>query len=365
MLKTNIKRLWLISDLHFGVRTNSLEWLEIHKDYFYNFFIPLLKQNKKPDDALFVLGDVFESRQTINILILNEAIKVFTELGKILPVYIIVGNHDTYRKFTTDVNSTIVFKTIENVTVYDEVEMLESFNGKKLLMMPWQEGPEQELKVIDGNSADYLFCHTNFMGIKFNKKVEVEEGLDVKTVSKFQRVYSGHIHLTQNIQNVCMVGCVFPLTRNDIGDIKKVVVLDLETGKEAIIKNTYSPKFIKYKVDGLLNMTFEAFEKEIQNNFVDIVVDNTWVTMFPFSILMDSVSGYKKLNYVLSSLQKDYDELDEDVLDGNMKIEDLTEFYINNLNYSEDFKKSLLEATARLYKKAKKFIEEKTLGPEN
>lgn len=363
MIKTEIKRVWLLADLHFGVRTNSLEWLEIHKDYFYNFFIPMLKEKKKEGDALFVLGDIFESRQSLNIRVLNEAINIFIELSKIIPIYVIVGNHDSFARNSLDINSLIVFKNIDNITIFDNPDVLETQFGQKLLMMPWIESKEEELKCLNSNQADYLFCHTDFQGIMFNKKVEIEEGLELKAVSKFKKVYSGHIHLSQKNKNVFMIGCIFPLTRNDLGDTKKIVILDFETGKETIINNNYSPKFLKYTIDGLLERTFENFEKEIQNNFVDIIIDSTWTTKFPFSNLMDSVSGYKKLNYILSTLQRDGDgdEFDEDVVDGEMDIEDLTEFYIQNLNYSEDFKKLLLETSTKLYKKGVKYLEEKTI----
>jgi len=94
MRKINIKsaeRAWIISDIHFGVRSSSLEWLGIHEDYFYNFFIPLIKKEKKENDCLFILGDVFESRQSVNILVLNKALEIFKEISNILPDVILVG----------------------------------------------------------------------------------------------------------------------------------------------------------------------------------------------------------------------------------------------------------------------------------
>ena len=29
----NVKRVWILGDLHFGVRANSQEWLDIQKDF--------------------------------------------------------------------------------------------------------------------------------------------------------------------------------------------------------------------------------------------------------------------------------------------------------------------------------------------
>ena len=54
------KRIFLLSDLHFGVRANSLEWLENQKSFFRNFYIPYLKNNVQEGDILFILGDWFK-----------------------------------------------------------------------------------------------------------------------------------------------------------------------------------------------------------------------------------------------------------------------------------------------------------------
>ena len=77
------KRAWLITDTHLGVRNSSQEWLQIMKEFFYDFFIPLVKKEKKPGDILIHCGDVFDSRHSLNLFVLNEAIQIFEDLSKI------------------------------------------------------------------------------------------------------------------------------------------------------------------------------------------------------------------------------------------------------------------------------------------
>lgn len=84
----------MITDTHFGVRNSSIEWLDIMKEYFYDFFIPLLKREKKEGDFLVHVGDVFDSRHSLNLLVMNEGISVFEEISKVMPIVIILGNHD-------------------------------------------------------------------------------------------------------------------------------------------------------------------------------------------------------------------------------------------------------------------------------
>ena len=54
---------FVISDIHLGVRNNSLSWQENIKDYFDSFFIPLIKKNKTKDSFVLILGDVFDDRK--------------------------------------------------------------------------------------------------------------------------------------------------------------------------------------------------------------------------------------------------------------------------------------------------------------
>ena len=83
VIKQGAKRVWVLGDLHFGVRANSVEWLEIQKDFFERLFIPNLIKNVQPGDVLVQVGDTFDNRQSINIKVLNYAVDLFDFLAQI------------------------------------------------------------------------------------------------------------------------------------------------------------------------------------------------------------------------------------------------------------------------------------------
>ena len=122
------KRIFLLADLHFGVRANSLEWLENQIDFFKSFYIPYLKKNVKKGDILFILGDWFDNRQLLDIYVMNTSIDIVIDLSEILPVYFITGNHDIYKKYDTDVNSIVAFRYIPNVTIYEKPAIITDKN---------------------------------------------------------------------------------------------------------------------------------------------------------------------------------------------------------------------------------------------
>lgn len=351
MIQTSYKRAFIISDTHFGVRNGSHEWLEIMKDYFENFFIPLIKREGKPGDFVMHNGDVFDSRHSLNLLIMNEAMAAFEEIAKIMPVVIILGNHDIYRKESNDVNSAKILKWIPGITVLEEPEVMQVTNNK-LLLMPWRKSVEDEAECVTSHEADYLFCHTDVKGLRFNKFTQIEHGLDLKVMKKFKKVYSGHIHYAQSHKNFRMVGSPYHLTRSDMYNEKGIWLIDFETDKETYFKNDRSPNFMRILFEKILEMEVEDVNAMFHNNFVDILVHPKWSMNFPFSTFSDELEGYKKLEFIprTSDLDADGEPIsDEDTTLENFDVISLAERVINGTSHSQELKENLKKTVKKLY----------------
>ena len=351
MVQTDYKRAFIISDTHFGVRNGSYEWLDIMKDYFRDFFIPLLKREGKPGDFVMHCGDVFDSRHSLNLLIMNEAMQIFEELAEIMPIVIILGNHDIFRKDTNEVNSVKVFKWIPNISVFEEPEVLQVANNK-ILLMPWRKSVEAEVECVTAFDADYLFCHTDVKVLKFNKFTEVEHGLDLREMDKFKKVYSGHIHFAQTNKNFRMVGCPYQLTRSDMYNEKGIWLIDFETDKEVYFKNTVSPNFMRILFEKVLEMEVEEVNTMFTNNFVDILVHPKWSLNFPFSSFAEELNGYKKLDFIPRTTE--VDENGEIIPDTNDTLENfdvmsLAEKVINATSHSDELKENLKNTVRKIY----------------
>ena len=353
------KRCFLISDTHLGMRNNAVEWLEIVKDYFYNFFIPLLKKEGKEGDFVLHCGDVFDSRHSLGLFTLNLGVDIFEEIGKIMPVVIILGNHDIARKNTNDVNSLKAFKHIPNIHVYEEPAVIEVSN-KKLLLMPWRASKQDEMDCISANPADFLFCHTDIAGLKFNKHTEVHDGLSLEFLNTFRKVYAGHIHFAQQKGNFRMLGNPYQMTRSDMGNAKGIWCFNIETEKETFYENTLSPKFMRLMFDKLLEMEIEDINKLIKNNFVDVLVDTKWSLNFPFSMFTEEINGHRKFEFIL----RFSDENEEDFLVENesslekIDILDLASKLISGTSHSEIIKSKLMDTLRNLYNKVQNTNEE-------
>lgn len=347
------KRIWMISDTHFGVRSNSREWMDIIEDYFSNYLIPLLKSEYREGDILVHCGDTFDSRNSINLYVMNKGQQIIETLAEIMPVYIIIGNHDIFMKHTNEVNSMKLFKHTKNVTVFENPQFV-NFGAKTGMFLPWIEEHEELREFVQAakNRADILFCHTDVRGINFNRHVKIEEGNEVDTFAQYKKVYSGHIHYAQQHKNIRMLGTPYQLTRSDAGNTKSVWLLDLETFEESSWVNNYSPKFLRYRLEWLLEQTVETIQKLFNNNFVDILITPQWSLKFPFSTFTESVSGYRKISHIILSEEEASDKTDDSEVDGaaeEISIINLIENYINEMAYTDQIKEKLKSVSTGLY----------------
>lgn len=349
---SKLKRALVISDTHFGIRNSSYEWLDISKNYFYDFLIPIIKKNYKDGDFLIHCGDMFDSRSALNLFTMNSALEIFEKLAEILPIIIILGNHDIANHKSNEINSVKVLKWVPNIKVIEEPEVLEIANHK-LLFMSWRSSKQEEIKCINDNPADFLFCHTDFKGIKFNRSTEVEEGLDLKKLRNFKKIYSGHIHYSQNKGNFRMLGCPYSLTRSDIGNEKAVWLYDFENDIETKFVNDYSPKFLRLQFEAILEMSMEELTNLVKNNFVDIIVDSKWYLNFPFSTFSEELKGFRKLEFVNKFAEdsidgENYDEKETEVLD----ILQLANSVVSQTKHSDNVKEKMLLTIKKLYEEA-------------
>lgn len=350
----------MISDLHFGVRSNSPEWLKIQTDYFYNYFIPLVKQHKREGDACFILGDIFDSRQSINILVMNSCIEIFQELSSLFGesgVYVMTGNHDCWTKDSAKVHSLKCLSGIPNVHVYSEPGVVETPNSN-MLIFPWGMQFEDEKEFLESTSSDILFVHTDIKGARFNSKVQVEHGNGTDTYRRHKKVYGGHIHYRQKVNEfITLIGSPYQMTRTDIGNRKGVYLLDLESNEETFIENDYSPEFISANFDSIVDMNREQLNIIFNNKFIDLKVSRKWFEEVDIASFVLSFKNQRSIEIkeIEDSESMEMDEsFDIDFLDEatpSFDIITLAKELINSLEFDEETKNKIENKITFLYDK--------------
>ncbi|MFW6281447.1 MAG: metallophosphoesterase [bacterium] len=304
-------KIFLLSDLHFGIRSNSTEWLDNFKDFFQRFYIPWVKENVENGDILFVLGDWFDNRQLLDILVMNISIDIVGELSKILPVYFITGNHDIYKKKDTDVHSLRAFKFINNVEIFEKPIIIKN-NNASILLLPWigDRKEEEEYAKKNVNRADYIFAHTNLSGFKYDNGKEIFKGSDLVSFN-YKRVISGHIHKRQLDNNKGIyIGSPYHTKRSDIGNQKGVYIFYPKDNKLKFKENNYSPIYQKIPLTTILDKTLKECYDIFSNNYSDIIIPDEFIHLFSLPKFIDLLKDcpYKKIEAVGERQKIDDDE---------------------------------------------------------
>ncbi len=318
----NIRNIYLLGDLHFGIKNNSAEWFDIQKSFILDWFIPkIIEDGFDPNlDLLFQVGDWYHVRESTNIRISNGSLEIFKILSDKFKrgIHIILGNHDVYYKDKNDIHSLkevdIIFK---NITVYESPSII-NINGKhKILMLPWEHNTSKLSKIIEENSvaSDYIICHADIKDFKLNKWTKIENGIEISKLSNYKRIYSGHIHTRQENKNVLYIGTPYHLDRGDIENIKGFYKLNLEGDSitEQFFENTFSPQYVRYEIEEVLNMKISDITKIFNNNYVDIMISNKLAKIFPLTKFIDILEecGHKSLEFrPFSDNSNDFDKIE-------------------------------------------------------
>lgn len=254
----------LISDLHFGVKQSDTTFQKSQLKFFEKQLVEELKM--RGIDTIFVLGDVFDTRQTVNVQTNNVVLHLFKETFADFTIHMIVGNHDLYYKNTTSVNSLKQLDLLPNVTVYEQPETLD-FDGHSVTFMPWIT----DYKTVEFEPSEFCFAHMDVAGFMMDKVNMCSDGVSVKKLAEnFMHVYTGHFHTRSKKKigncDITYIGSPYQLTRIDMGQDRGCTVLDLDTNETELIVNTESIKYVKLTYPN----TIENIKDLVANNYVDI-----------------------------------------------------------------------------------------------
>jgi len=307
-----VNKIFLLGDLHLGIRNNSIEWANSQKSFLIDHFLNEIDKHEfnEDTDILIQEGDWFHNREHTNNRIWNDSLEIFSALSKKFKrgVYIILGNHDVYYKDNNSIHSLKgIEKIFPNIHVFEKPEILSLNSIHNFLMLPWIEDEDKITKEVTSyiGKADYIICHADIKNFKLNKWVKLHSGLDTKLLSNFSRVFSGHIHIHQEDGNVLYTGTPFELDRGDRGNPKGYHVIDLidNNGNTKIVEtfeeNKFSPKFIKIDAFDLLEMKLSDIQKTFNNNYVDVMMRIDKASAFPVTRFMEIIESfnYKKIEF--------------------------------------------------------------------
>lgn len=296
----NIGKIFMIGDLHMGIRNASVIWKDDMLHFFDKFIESLPRHGfNENTDILMLTGDVFHSREFLNIMIVHNVMDVLKKLTSKFKrgVYVILGNHDVYYKRNNSIHSLeFAAEQFANFHVFAQPDTLIINGTHNFLMLPWNdEIPELDKAIAEHDECQYMFCHLEVEGFKYNKTMRVDNGVAIDSIRKFKRVYAGHLHHKQENGNVLYVGTPW---QQDFGDMETsrgyyVISVAEDMLHEEYFGNEWSPRFVECMFDDIMNMTFEDAGKILDHNYVHVNIPISAARNFSFNTFMDMIGDRK------------------------------------------------------------------------
>lgn len=256
----------LISDLHFGVKQSDQTFQKSQLKFFENQLVEELKMRNIKN--IFVLGDIFDTRQAVNVQTLNVVMNLFKNTFADFDIKVIVGNHDLYYKTTTDVHSLVALNELPNVEVFEKPSTFE-FHGHNITMLPWITDYSAKLT----EKSEYCFAHLDIVGFMMDRVNVCSDGITIKELTKnFEHIYTGHFHTRSHKEigkcSIDYIGSPYQITRIDAGQDRGCTILDLDTNETELIVNAESIKYIKLTYPEIP----DNLEEFVKNNVVDVEI---------------------------------------------------------------------------------------------
>lgn len=205
----------LTADIHFGVhgRLDDISWAtRVIREY--------AKQNDI--ENIFVLGDLFHDRKSIEIDVMNEVINIFDDKNYDQRWITFPGNHDMFLRHSWTINS---LKPLNrHLTVIEDVKIV-VLDGQRYWILPfiqYEKAYNRVLRKIEEQwqEGDVLLTHIGVNGAILNTCFLMKDWESVNfSTSKFQHVFTGHFHSKQQVHhNVWYPGSPIPF-KFDEGDV--------------------------------------------------------------------------------------------------------------------------------------------------
>ena len=237
--------------------------------FYKNIFFPSLEA--EGIDTIIHMGDVFDSRKSIDYYSLEWAKRVVFEPMKKYKVHAITGNHDCYYKNTNEINSPeLLLNDYSNIKTYSKATDI-NIDGLDILLLPWisTDNFDESLFMMKKSKSKVVMGHLELNGFRAHRGHVMEDGMKIDAFNKFDKVYSGHYHTRSDDGRIFYLGNPYEMFWNDVNDPRGFTLFDTDTLEHTSINNPYKLFYNVYYEDTnhqLFNTT------EYENKIVKVIV---------------------------------------------------------------------------------------------
>ncbi|MDP7368469.1 MAG: metallophosphoesterase [Candidatus Pacebacteria bacterium] len=343
----------LLSDSHFGARNDNLNFNEYFYKFYENIFFPTLKE--RGISTCIHMGDVVDRRKYINFRIAfdfrSRFVSQFKKFG--IDLHVIIGNHDTYYKNTSEINSMDELVGRDRVWIYSEPQVVE-FDDTPILFMPWINANNYStaVKFLNTPNTDLLMGHLEINGFQMHRGQYSDSGYEKELFRKFDTVLSGHFHHKSDDGQIYYLGSPYEMTWSDYDSPKGFHIFDTGTRELERIVNPYT-LFEKIYYDDSESSFGDKYDmSSFKDKYVKLIVVNK-KDLYGFDKFVDRllVADAHDVKIIEDFSELDATNVSDDIVENTEDTMTLLEKYVDELDVTLD-KTRLKNTMKSLYNEA-------------
>jgi len=289
----------IITDSHFGVRSDAPAMYTTMRKFYERVFFPTLDAH----GITRVLhgGDYGDRRKYVNFGTSRFVEDVYRAplRHRNIKEDVLVGNHDCFYRDSTEINSIQeLYRHDDRLTVYTQPTEID-VDGCGILMLPWICGNNRDAseKAIATSSSTVVLGHLELSGFQMYRGMPNHDGMDPSVFDRFSLVMSGHYHHKSQNGPIHYLGAPYAMVWSDYRDPRGFHLFDTDTQELTFIENPYTA-FARIVYDDLeqphnyiekLVTSIVAKDSPYYDSYVKVVVKNR-THPYWFDIMMDALS---------------------------------------------------------------------------
>lgn len=289
----------ILTDTHFGVRSDSTVVQEWQQKFLEKVFFPTLDAH----GVTQVLhgGDYGDRRKFVNFStarFIEHAYRAPLRQRNITE-HVIVGNHDIFLRDSTHINSIEeLYRHDASLIIHKDPTEI-TVDGTDILLLPWicDSNRDASLRLIEQSRCSIVLGHLEISGFQMYRGMPNHEGLSPQLFDRFELVMSGHFHHRSSNGPIQYLGAPYAMVWSDYRDPRGFHLFDTETHKLTFIENPYS-MFARVTYDDAqqppayleqLLQDIAAPDSPYANAYVKVIV-KTKTQPYWFDLVMDALA---------------------------------------------------------------------------
>lgn len=188
-------------------------------------------------ERLLVLGDVFDSRRSIELPVIDGVCRAMHAASEKMELWVVVGNHDSFLR-RPHMNSLQMFRGFAQV--FESPVTVDGF-----ALVPWHDDPTKIKEGVQALLKDrpHTLCTH---GLVQGSHAGGATGFPLAYLQcpKFKRVFLGDVHDSLTLNANCQyVGSLLQIDYRDAGRKRGFVIYDKDKNTTKYVENRVSPQY--------------------------------------------------------------------------------------------------------------------------